>query len=138
MRPYRHNKFSPRSEAHVFLKYPQEYAGYVCFNHVNNKFIISKDVTFLEDNFDLNPNLHLCGRIESNEIQISEEIESCPVLAKIDVTADFPLPSEDQVALPFSTSPSTSQVSDSPPNVQISAITDPLPHVQVHPMVTRA
>lgn len=39
LRPYRQHIFAPRSEEHVFLGYPHEHAGYICFNPKNGKII---------------------------------------------------------------------------------------------------
>lgn len=52
MRPNRCHKFSPCSDSHVFLGYPCKYLGYICFNPLNGRVIVSKDVVFLEDDFD--------------------------------------------------------------------------------------
>lgn len=54
MHLFKQNNFMPRFESHVFLGYPKEYEGYICFNPSNEKIVISKDVVWLEENFDQN------------------------------------------------------------------------------------
>lgn len=48
------HKFDCRFDPHIFLGYQREFDGYVYFNLISSKMVISKDVIFMEDNFDLN------------------------------------------------------------------------------------
>lgn len=47
LRPMQRHKFTFRSQPHVFLGYPNSHKGYLCFNPLTNKFIISRDCIFI-------------------------------------------------------------------------------------------
>ena len=84
LRPYCKNKFALWSkQIYVYLGCRHEHDGYSCFNPKNRKIIVSKDVTFIEDNFDSNPNLLLSGAVSSTKIVASSQDELCLVLTKI-------------------------------------------------------
>lgn len=53
LRTIQTNKFSTRSSPHIFIGYPNNACGYLCLNSENGKIIIFRDVSFIEDNFDL-------------------------------------------------------------------------------------
>lgn len=48
---FNRNKFSNRSSAHIFIGYPANTKGYLCYNPENGKIVISRDVLFLEKDF---------------------------------------------------------------------------------------
>ena len=48
---HQRNKFSPGAIPTVFLRYPLGYKGYKLYDIVNKKFIISRDVVFVEHKF---------------------------------------------------------------------------------------
>lgn len=104
MCPIRKNKFAPRSETHVFLGYPREYCGYLCFNSRDGKFIISKNVVFLEEDFDQNSGLSLSGLSKPKQLEKSDEL--CPVLCKIDYSGWV----DRLMNSTFSTSPASSSL----------------------------
>lgn len=54
LRPFNRTKFSNRSSGHVFVGYPDGVCGYMCWNPVSKKILISRDVIFVEGNFMLN------------------------------------------------------------------------------------
>lgn len=50
-RPYNSHKLQPRSTQCVFLGYPLEYKGYICYDIANDKFFVSRHVIFDETVF---------------------------------------------------------------------------------------
>lgn len=51
MHPFNCFKFSNRSTDHLFIGYPNNTKGYMCYDPISGKTIIWRDVIFLEDNF---------------------------------------------------------------------------------------
>lgn len=58
MRAYRHSKLDGKSTPCVFLGYPTNQDGYICYDPQNGKSYISRDVVFIETDFSLNLLLH--------------------------------------------------------------------------------
>jgi len=56
-RPVRKNKFTYRSDPHIFLGYPNNHRGYLCYDPATGKFVISRDCVFYETDFTLNVSL---------------------------------------------------------------------------------
>lgn len=73
LHPSQPHYFSNWSVNYVFLGYHQEFSGYLCFNPIARKLIISKDVTSLENDFGFNPNLHLWFEIDSLDTTVESD-----------------------------------------------------------------
>lgn len=100
---------------------------------------MSKDVTFLEDNFDHNPGLRLNGSIGSSQITTNEENESCPILAKIchGQNNQAQSSSVDSSQSSANLDDSSSPLDDSVHDMILLDNVDP-PNISAQPMVTRA
>lgn len=129
------NKFSMRSTPHVFLGYSKDYCGYVCFNPTNGCQIISKDVIFVEGDFDSNPSLQIYGTPEPMQVQSGEDV-SCSVLPKLcDLNQ---APTIDVASQSQDNTEDVSRPSSIPLEEQDTSFAGDLPVVTTHSMVNRA
>lgn len=56
--PFNRNKSTNQTTPHIFLGYPNYVNGYLCFNPITTKMLISRDVIFMEDDFSENSRLY--------------------------------------------------------------------------------
>lgn len=67
-----------RSSPLIFLGYPNGVNGYICYNPTIGKFILSRDVIFLEDDFSENSKLSRQESIKNTRLQ-TEDLTSHPL-----------------------------------------------------------
>lgn len=51
LKPYNSNKLQPKTSKFVFLGYPLDYKGYLCYNMSSGKYIVSRHVVFVKHLF---------------------------------------------------------------------------------------
>lgn len=57
-RPFNRVKFGNRSAPHTFIRYPTNMKGYLCFNPITKKVMVSRDFLFLEEDFSQNVSIN--------------------------------------------------------------------------------
>lgn len=70
-----------QTKPHVFIGYPDAIKGYICFNPTSGKTRMSRDVTFVEEDFTQNSDLlALSDESEGDEIRVNNRLpDSLPI-----------------------------------------------------------
>lgn len=75
------HKFGDRFESHVFFEYLRDFDEYARFHLIMGKIVISKNVAFLEDDFDQNLGLWL----QSSTISIISQLDEGQEIREITI-----------------------------------------------------
>lgn len=105
MTPYRTNKLQPKTVKCVFIGFAAGYKGYICYNPVTKKYIVSRHVFFNEEEFPFATGIHKvhAGTTSISPMSSPASIQPCFTFTQTNVQQPILVPHTSSLSCTLST-----------------------------------